>query len=88
MYFPYFITYIAVGLIISLSVFIWALKNNQFRDQRRARFLPLENEKGAGAPPISGISRLEIYGLLLLACAGLIASAAVLIFALLSGKSP
>ena len=88
MYFPYFITYIAVGLIISLTVFIWALKNNQFRDQRRARFLPLENEKGTDAPPVSGINRLEMYGLLLLACAGLLASAAVIIFALLSGVKP
>lgn len=85
MYFPYFITYIAVGFIISLTVFIWALKNNQFKDQRRARFLPLENEKGADAAPMTGISRFEIYGLLLLACAGLLASAAVLVFALMPG---
>jgi len=87
-YFPYFITYIAVGFIISLTVFIWALKNNQFSDQRRARFLPLENEKVADAAPVSAISRYEIYGLLLLACAGLLASAAVLVFALLTGGRP
>ena len=88
MYFPYFITYIAVGFIVSLAVFLWALKNNQFRDQRRARFLPLENEKAAAAAPVTGISRYEIYGLLLLACAGLLASAAVLVFALLPGGTP
>ena len=85
MYFPYFITYISVGFIISLAVFIWALKNNQFKDQGRARFLPLENEKGAKAAPITKISRYEIYGLMLLACAGLLASAAVLVFAILHG---
>jgi hypothetical protein len=50
--------------------------------------LPLENEKGADAAPITGISRFEIYGLLLLACAGLLASAAVLVFALLPGGPP
>ena len=88
MYFPYFITYIAVGFIISLTVFIWALKNNQFKDQRRARFLPLENEIKTDAAPVTGISRYEIYGLLLLACAGLLASAAVLVFALLTGGRP
>jgi len=87
-YFPYFITYIAVGFIVSLAVFLWALKNNQFRDQRRARFLPLEYEKAAAAAPVIGISRYEIYGLLLLACAGLLASAAVLVFALLPGATP
>ncbi|MBW2572007.1 MAG: cbb3-type cytochrome oxidase assembly protein CcoS [Deltaproteobacteria bacterium] len=44
MYFPYFITYIALGFAISLAVFFWALKNGQFKDQKRARFLPLEDE--------------------------------------------
>jgi len=88
MYFPYFITYIVVGFIISLTVFIWALKNNQFKDQRRARFLPLENEKGTDAAPFHRISRYEIYGLLLLAGAGLLASAAVLVVALLPGGQP
>lgn len=88
MYFPYFIAYISVGFIISLALFLWALKNNQFRDQHRARFLPLENDKATEAAPVAGISRYEIYGLLLLACAGLLASAAVLVFALLSGATP
>jgi len=88
MYFPYFITYIAVGFVISLVVFLWALKNNQFKDQHRARFLPLENEGDVKSAPVAGIRRYEIYGLLLLACAGLLASAAVLVFALLNGGLP
>ena len=46
MYFPYFIAYMGIGLIISLSVFFWALKNNQFQDQQRARFLPLQDDDG------------------------------------------
>ncbi|MBW1825699.1 MAG: cbb3-type cytochrome oxidase assembly protein CcoS, partial [Deltaproteobacteria bacterium] len=37
MYFPYFITYMALGFAISLVVFFWALKNGQFKDQKRAR---------------------------------------------------
>ena len=44
MYYPYFITYIVVGFAVTLAVFFWALKNGQFRDQQRARFLPLEDE--------------------------------------------
>jgi cbb3-type cytochrome oxidase maturation protein len=32
------------GLVISLVVFFWALKNGQFKDQKRARFLPLEEQ--------------------------------------------
>ena len=46
MYFPYFVTYMSIGLVLSIVVFIWALKNHQFRDQQRARYLPLEDEHG------------------------------------------
>ena len=84
MYFPYFITYIIIGFIISLAVFFWALNNGQFKDQKRAGYLPLEDDPDINAPRASGIRRFEIFALLLLACAGLIASAAVLVFALVS----
>ena len=86
MYFPYFITYMAVGFVISLVVFFWALKNGQFKDQQRARFLPLEDERKASVEKASTIKRYEIYILMFLALAGLAASGAVLIFSLLNGK--
>ncbi|KPJ78033.1 MAG: hypothetical protein AMJ54_05565 [Deltaproteobacteria bacterium SG8_13] len=82
MYFPYFITYMSIGLVISIVVFIWALKNGQFRDQQRARFLPLEDDLDQTAAGTSRVSRYEMYGLFLLALAGLGASAAVLIYSL------
>jgi len=84
MYYPYFITYIVVGLVIRLVVFFWALTRGQFQDQQRARFLPLQGEE---LPPVrqSRLGRLEIYALLLLAVSGLAASAARLLFALYSG---
>lgn len=82
MYFPYFITYIIIGFAVSLVVFFWALNNGQFRDQQRARFLPLEDEPEPRAFNVSRINRYEMYALLFLACAGLISSAAVLVFAL------
>ena len=44
MYYPYFIAYMAAGFIISLVVFFWALNSGQFKDQQRARFLPLQND--------------------------------------------
>ena len=88
MYYPYFITYILIGFTISLAVFFWALRNGQFRDQQRARYLPLE-EKHDGPPTrITAVSRFEAIGLFFLAIAGLSASAAVLIFAVLSGTRP
>ena len=86
MYFPYFITYIIVGFVISLVVFFWALKNGQFKDQQRARFLPLEEESTPIDTRVSTHSRYETYVLMFLAVAGLSASAAVLIFSLLKGK--
>jgi cbb3-type cytochrome oxidase maturation protein len=84
MYFPYFITYIAVGFAVSLVVFIWALNNGQFKDQQRARYLPLKDEKEPAKVKVSKLSRYEAYALLFLAMTGLAASAAVLIFALLN----
>jgi len=86
MYFPYFITYMALGFVISLVVFFWALKNGQFKEQQRARFLPLEDERKASVEEISNIKRYEIYALMFLALAGLAASAAVLVFSLLNAN--
>ena len=85
MYFPYFIAYITIGLVLAVTVFFWALRNGQFQDQQRARFLPLEPEREKGGIQTSRWKRYEIYLLFFLACAGLMSSAAVLIFALLSG---
>jgi cbb3-type cytochrome oxidase maturation protein len=85
MYFPYFIAYITIGLVIGVTVFFWALRNGQFQDQQRARFLPLEREGDRGEARASRWKRYEIYMLFILACAGLMSSGAVLVFALVTG---
>ncbi len=83
MYYPYFIAYMLSGFIISLVVLFWALRNGQFRDQRRLRFLPLADEPDpASSTRITRINRLEGYALLGLACAGLATTGAVLFFTL------
>lgn len=86
MYFPYFITYMVVGFAISLTVFFWALKNGQFKEQKRARFLPLDGEREPFIKKVSNIKRYEIYALIFLAFAGLATSAAVLIFSLFNAN--
>jgi cbb3-type cytochrome oxidase maturation protein len=86
MYFPYFITYIVIGFSISLVVFFWALKNGQFKDQQRARFLPLVDEHETPIVKISTFKRYEAYALVLLSLTGLAASGAVLIFVLLNAN--
>ena len=83
MYYPYFISYMLAGLFIALVVFAWAMKNNQFREQRRARFLPLYDAPQQKSVRASRISRIEVVALFSLACVGLCASFAVVIFALL-----
>lgn len=83
MYYPYFVAYMVIGFSLSLLVFVWALHNGQFRDQTRARFLPLESEVESKPIKVSRPRRIEIYALFVLACCGLMASAAVLVFALL-----
>jgi cbb3-type cytochrome oxidase maturation protein len=83
MYFPYFISYMAVGLAISLLAFFWALKNGQFKDQKRARFLPLADEQEPPASKVSKIKPFEIYTLIFLVLAGLAVSGAALVFSLL-----
>ena len=74
-----------MGFALTLIVFLWALNSGQFKDQRRARFLPLEEEPEPSSRPASRMNRYEIYVLGVLACAGLAASVAVLVFALYAG---
>jgi cbb3-type cytochrome oxidase maturation protein len=83
MYYPYFIAYMTIGFTISLLVFFWALRRGQFKDQDRARFLPLSREEERAAVKRSRASRIEVAALIFLACAGLSASAAVVVLALL-----
>lgn len=88
MYTPYFITYIVVGLALGLGAFTWALKSGQFKDQERARFLPLVRAKtdaGTDNPgAASAFGRLETYALLGMACIGLLISAFTLIYSLIT----
>ena len=86
MYYLYFISYMLAGLFIALVVFAWAMKNNQFRDQQRARFLPLFDAPRQKSVTASRVSRIEVYTLFGLACVGLCSSFAVVIVALLQVK--
>ena len=82
MVYAYFVSYMLIGFAVSLVVFFWALGSGQFRDQDRARFLPLTGEPEAPSVKKSKIGRLELYALLSLACIGLLTTGAVLVFAL------
>ena len=85
MYYPYFLAYMLVGFGISLLVFVWALGSGQFKDQERARFLPLEQGEEPRASRTPRTARYEAYALGLLVMLGLLATGAVLLFAILCG---
>ena len=83
MYYPYYIAYMALGFTISLVVFFWALNSGQFKDQQRARFIPLESE-GPTKPAIaSRFARIQTIALFALVCICLATSVAVITFALM-----
>ncbi|NIQ89407.1 MAG: hypothetical protein GWN93_10220 [Deltaproteobacteria bacterium] len=85
MYYPYFLAYMVSGFVISLIVLLWALKNGQFKEQQRARFLPLEEGLEAEPLKVSKIGRIEAYALIVLASLGLFGTAATLIFSMFKG---
>lgn len=83
MVYPYFIAYMVIGFGISLFVFFWALSRGQFRDQERARYLPLEHEEPSRLMKVSRFNRYEAYALGGVVLLGLAASGAVLLFSLI-----
>ncbi len=82
MYYPFFIVYIIAGFAVTLWAFWWAFRNGQFKDQQRARFLPLDEKEERAAVTITRLNRYQTYLLLSLAGSGLLVLAAALIYIL------
>jgi cbb3-type cytochrome oxidase maturation protein len=82
MYYSFFLIYLAFGFAITFSIFLWALTNGQFRDQERARYIPLQEEAEKAPLEVSRFSRYQSYGLFAFLLTGLVASVAVLLSAL------
>jgi cbb3-type cytochrome oxidase maturation protein len=87
MYFPYFIAYMMAGFIISIVVFFWALNNGQFKDQQRARYIPLESDRKTPPAKASRFARIETIALFSLVCICLACSVAVITFALMKAAN-
>jgi cbb3-type cytochrome oxidase maturation protein len=85
MYYPYFIAYMAAGFIISLVVFFWALNSGQFKDQQRARFLPLQNDLQSRPAKVPRFAHIQTAVLFTLVCLCLASAVAVVIFSLMKG---
>ena len=63
---------VAVGIGISIMVFLWALKNGQFADQARARYLPLAEEGPLQPAEISRRLPAEVYALTIIITLGIL----------------
>jgi cbb3-type cytochrome oxidase maturation protein len=73
----------SAGFVISIVVFIWALNNGQFKDQQRARFIPLESDLNTAPVKASRFARIQTIALFALVCICLSCSIAVITFALM-----
>ena len=64
------ISLVTISLWVSLVAFVWALRNGQFSDQGRARYLPLSD--AFPQPPVAQPSKLtvEAYALLFVVILG------------------
>jgi cbb3-type cytochrome oxidase maturation protein len=63
---------IAVGIGISIMVFLWALKNGQFADQARARYLPLMEDVPLPPAEVSRRLPVEVYALIIIITLGIL----------------
>jgi nitrogen fixation-related uncharacterized protein len=55
---------VTISLAISLVAFVWALKNGQFNEQNRLRYLPLRGEKFTLQEPPPARRPIEVKVLL------------------------
>jgi cbb3-type cytochrome oxidase maturation protein len=69
---------VAVGIGISIMVFLWALKNGQFADQARARYLPLAEEVPLQPAKISQHLPAEVYALIIIIALGVFSIASTI----------
>lgn len=77
----FFILFLVSGFIFGIIVFVWALKNGQFKDQQRARYLALDDDEDLAERQVSGSSRFQAVAVLGLLIFGLMATAAVVVYA-------
>ncbi|HEX2966783.1 MAG TPA: hypothetical protein VHO84_13410 [Syntrophorhabdaceae bacterium] len=81
-YYLAWIVLLMTGLGVSLSLFVWAFRKGQFREQGRARYIPLRDEAGAFVPGTEKGARSEsciAVAILVIGLSGLIAVVVTLI---------
>ena len=87
-YYPFWALLIVLSLWASLGGFIWAYRHRQFREQDRARYLPLRGETGPGllrAGRGASPEAMAMFAVLAIGIAGLLVTAVVVILKNMGG---
>ncbi len=83
MFVPAWLVFLFSGTVMAILVLFWGIKNHQFEDQDRARYLPLAGlsarEIDAPSEPRRGLTYFIILGLIALGPAVLIYTLATVI---------
>ncbi|NIQ38979.1 MAG: cbb3-type cytochrome oxidase assembly protein CcoS [Proteobacteria bacterium] len=69
----------AVGILLSIAVFLWALKSGQFSDQKRARYLPLRDQFPLPRSENPSRTTSEMYALVFIILIGFAAMATTVV---------
>ncbi|HYA04170.1 MAG TPA: cbb3-type cytochrome oxidase assembly protein CcoS [Syntrophobacteria bacterium] len=86
MYVVLFLLYVILSSAVTLWLFVWAIRRGQFKDQQRARYLPLVKEEQHGGPvPMAHFSGSPAVGLFGLILATLLAVAVVMFYSFVRG---
>jgi cbb3-type cytochrome oxidase maturation protein len=81
-YYVTYLAYVLVSLAATTALFLWAVRSGQFRDQQRARFLPLAGEAPVASTPETARWPRWMVLASVLALSGFAALAAVLFVSL------
>jgi hypothetical protein len=78
MFIPLWLFYLLSGTIMAVVTLVWAVRNRQFEEQDRARFIPLAGltpaELGAPDPPVARAGRIGIAIVVAIGCLALLCS--------------
>ena len=64
--------------LLGLAGFLWALKNGQFADQARARYLPLVEDVPLPPAEVSRRLPVEVYALIIIITLGMLSIASTI----------
>jgi nitrogen fixation-related uncharacterized protein len=84
-FFQMFLLYLFLGLTVTAIFFAWAVKHDQFRDQRRARFIPLDGVEPLPAAALPKRRSRTIMLTIAVGAAGFVSLAGAAIVVALSG---